>query len=328
MGGFMAWIILLFSLLTLQVSFAGAAETTGPHSDVELAKARLVIEKLELLKVARKAMDSTKSVSEYESRKKDVEALEKDLKAAAISAFGEPADEAIAHAEKLVAQDKRQQILEAEKNRPDTDAKRKKEIEDLQAFSKVEFDQTVKNRTVPGSRQQLMQVTEASSILSNFHFGVAIGVIAKAGERDLVQSATVDANNIVRVERDNNTRANFLLEAHYFFEPDAELWGTGLKHNQWGWGPFVAIQPGTQNIVEAVGVGLMIGFKRAALMAKEKAPERGDSFNLGMGLLVNPNAQVLGDGIVANQPLPAGETDVRLKTTTELGWLFVFSYSF
>ena len=39
--------------------------------------------------------------------------------------------------------------------------------------------------------------------------------------------------------------------------------------------------------------------------------------------MVNPNAQVLGDGITKNQALPVGETAVRLKTTTEMGWLAV-----
>ena len=72
----------------------------------------------------------------------------------------------------------------------------------------------------------------------------------------------------------------------------------------------------------------MFGFKRSSIVAKDLARDRGDSFNVGFGMMVNPNSQVLGDGITKNQVLPAGETAVRLKTTTELGWLFVFSYTF
>ena len=72
----------------------------------------------------------------------------------------------------------------------------------------------------------------------------------------------------------------------------------------------------------------MLGFKRSNILAKDLARDRGDSFNIGLGIMVNPNAQVLGDGIRKNEVLPAGETAVRLKTTTELGWLFVFSYTF
>lgn len=173
---------------------------------------------------------------------------------------------------------------------------------------------------------------EADTRFAGFGFGVAIGLTVKAGNRDLVQSATLDANKIVRVERDNNSRANFLLETHYLFTPNAPFlpWIPffNVEAKQWGHGPFVAVQPGTDNIIESVGIGWMLGFKRSRILATDTARQRGDSFNLGAGVLVNPNAQVLGDGVVKNQPLPSNETDVRLKKTTEIGWLVVFSYSF
>lgn len=161
-------------------------------------------------------------------------------------------------------------------------------------------------------------------------FGVAIGVVSKAGKRDVIQSATLDPNGIVRVDSDANTTANLILEGHYFFTPEKRFIPQAFDAapRNWGHGPFIAVQPGTQNIIEAVGIGWMLGFKRANIVAKDTAPNRGDSFNLGLGIMVNPNAQVLGDGITKNQALPAGETAVRLKTTTEMGWLFVFSYTF
>jgi hypothetical protein len=72
----------------------------------------------------------------------------------------------------------------------------------------------------------------------------------------------------------------------------------------------------------------MIGFKRSSIIAPDLARDRGDSFNIGIGVMVNPNSQVLGDGIQKNQPLPTGETTVRLRKTTEMGYLVTFSYSF
>lgn len=127
-----------------------------------------------------------------------------------------------------------------------------------------------------------------------------------------------------------DTTANLILEGHYFFTPEKRFMPQAFDSNprDWGHGPFVAIQPGTQNIIEAVGIGWMLGFKRASIVGQDTAPNRGDSFNLGLGIMVNPNAQVLGDGITKNQALPVGETAVRLKTTTEMGWLAVFSYTF
>jgi len=53
-----------------------------------------------------------------------------------------------------------------------------------------------------------------------------------------------------------------------------------------------------------------------------------DSFNIGIGLMMDPSAKILGDGITENQPLPAGETQVRLKETSQWGFLIMSSYSF
>ncbi|MGJ3626426.1 hypothetical protein AB5I41_04985 [Sphingomonas sp. MMS24-JH45] len=47
-----------------------------------------------------------------------------------------------------------------------------------------------------------------------------------------------------------------------------------------------------------------------------------------MGYVVDPDTQVLGDGIKENEPLPAGEKDVRFKETAQTGWLVIASFSF
>lgn len=207
---------------------------------------------------------------------------------------------------------------------------KKMAIFDLNKFIQKVMDGRQANQMVQ-NQEALRDL--ADSRFRGFGFGVAIAGILKAGSRDKVQNAIVDPNNIVRVERDNNFRGNFILESHYFFSPSARFlplpsgW-IDVDPNNWGHGPFVAIQPGTDNIIEALGMGWMFGFRRTSVIASEIAPELGDSFNLGFGILVDPNTKVLGDGIVANQSLPSGENDVRLKTTTELNWLFLFSYSF
>jgi hypothetical protein len=52
------------------------------------------------------------------------------------------------------------------------------------------------------------------------------------------------------------------------------------------------------------------------------------SWNLGVGLRVDPKVRVLGDGIVADQPLPAGETQVRFKDDAQLGVMVLSSFTF
>jgi hypothetical protein len=52
------------------------------------------------------------------------------------------------------------------------------------------------------------------------------------------------------------------------------------------------------------------------------------SWNFGVGLRIDPHAQVLGDGIFANQPLPAGETAIRYKNEPRAGIMLLSSFSF
>ncbi len=56
-------------------------------------------------------------------------------------------------------------------------------------------------------------------------------------------------------------------------------------------------------------------------------PHRSDhySFNVGIGGTLDLDARALGDGIVANEPLPSRETGARTKQTTAAGLLILFS---
>ncbi len=87
-------------------------------------------------------------------------------------------------------------------------------------------------------------------------------------------------------------------------------------------GPFVSLQPGTDEIIQSIGAGIMVGMK----YNDEKDDIR--SWNLGVGIAVDPNTKVLGDGIEQNKPLPAGESSVRLKETTQVGVLVLLSFGF
>ncbi|MEC4890103.1 MAG: hypothetical protein RI101_08575 [Nitrospira sp.] len=158
----------------------------------------------------------------------------------------------------------------------------------------------------------------------NYGFGVALTYTQDLGRHDRVKNAQV-VNGVVRVTEDGNALPRIMLETHYFFKPEADLFW-GVKAKEWGHGPFVALQPGSQNIVEAVAIGWMIGFRRADGDSSDIT--KNSSFNLGVGFVVDPKVQVLGEGITKNQALPSGETQIRYRDTAQYGILILSSFSF
>ena len=166
------------------------------------------------------------------------------------------------------------------------------------------------------------QAIEAGNkAFAGLELGVGLSFTIDRGERDRIGNAVL-VNGLVRVDDQNNNRARVMLESHYFFTP-----GVGgnnrddptVKPARWGIGPFVAIQPGSDEVIEAIGMGVMIGLRRG---------DSGQSFNLGFGYVVDPNTRVLGDGLTADAPLPPGETDIRYKETAQSGILILSSFSF
>jgi len=177
--------------------------------------------------------------------------------------------------------------------------------------------------------------------LGGFNFGIAFTGTFDLGGRDRVKRVELDPNGIVRVTQEDNVRGRIMLEAHYFFPPGHRF--LGINHVDWGWGPFLAILPGSSNVIDAMGAGLMIGWKynkseseratKAAIEGKDKAPsvpdwsKPGTSFNFGIGAVVDFDAVVLGDGVEDGQPLPPGETTIRTVTTDQTGLLVMFSFT-
>jgi hypothetical protein len=178
-----------------------------------------------------------------------------------------------------------------------------------------------------------VQEQRATQKFGGVEFGVGVSFTLDVGKTDRVSEAEV-VNGIVRVTDEDNGRARIMLELHHFFTPDGNIFGRvndvydahGVRRDikdqqkEWGIGPFVAIQPGTDDIIEAVAAGLMIGFRYDSTLSQ--------SFNLGIGWVVDPNTRVLGEGIVANEALPAGETGIRYKEEMQNGLLILASFGF
>lgn len=146
---------------------------------------------------------------------------------------------------------------------------------------------------------------------AGMQFGVGLSLTIDLGQNDRINQANLDENNIVRITSENNDVPRIMLESHYFFTP---------KGDDFGIGPFVALQPGTDEIIEAIGMGVMVGFKRGA--------ENNSSWNIGIGAVVDPSVKILGDGVRENQALPSGETQIRFKETSQWGLLLVVSFTY
>ena len=159
-----------------------------------------------------------------------------------------------------------------------------------------------------------METTTASKI-DGFKFGVAVGLTMNLGEDNVEKAELI--NNIVRIKKEGNYQPGFMLETHYFFTPGEFL---GHKRGEWGLGPFVGIQTGSNEVIKNISAGMMIGFRRT---------ERDESFNIGLGIALDPSVQVLGDGIEENKVLPADyDGKIFLKETGQWGVLALLSYAF
>jgi len=168
--------------------------------------------------------------------------------------------------------------------------------------------------------------------------GWGIGIAADfdiGGTR--VNNASV-VNNIVRVtDASNNVGISFVLEAHYFLK-DYQFGAAScplasalsLNCSDVAMGPFVAIEigdgstatPAANGPITAYALGWMVGLRHPTASLSQTS-----SWNFGVGLRVDPKSQVLGDGLVVNQPLPAGDS-IRYKTEPRVGIMLLSSFSF
>lgn len=200
----------------------------------------------------------------------------------------------------------------------------KVEIANANAFlAKTDAEVAVMSEEDKRKKKQADDEAEGKKKFAGINFGVGISLTIDTGKNDRINKAEIVQSSpmvepIVRVTDVDNTIARVMLESHYFFQPNARIWN--VQPGNWGVGPFIALQPGTQEIIEAAAIGVMIGFKRP--------DESGNSWNIGIGVVVDPNVQILGDGFVENQAPPNGEMQVRFKEKSQVGIVILASFGF
>jgi hypothetical protein len=182
---------------------------------------------------------------------------------------------------------------------------------------------------------------------AGLNWGLGIAADFDVGGTRVSQASIV--GGLVRLnDTSSNVGVSFVLEAHYFLRDYTLAFGSSVKGpggctagntimincTELAHGPFVAIEVGggstsaaaTNGPITGYALGWMVGMHHPKLDATGKPDTT--SWNLGVGLRIDPKAQVLGDGFVPNMPPPAGETVIRYKTEPKAGVMVMSSFSF
>jgi len=143
--------------------------------------------------------------------------------------------------------------------------------------------------------------------------GVAIAFTGVS--ESLIDDVSIDENGTVHVNDSYKQSGALMLEGHQFiFEK-----GCDDMCVQWGTGPFFALSVADKNGVDpfsAYGVGWMVGWQK---------PDSSDSWNVGLGYYINTEAKLLREGVVDGGMTTETDPGSLLKTTTQDGWMLIFS---
>ena len=180
------------------------------------------------------------------------------------------------------------------------------------------------------NKQEAVTPAYGETSWQGLNWGIGVAADFDLGGRR-ISKVQFDSANIVRVtDTSGNVGVSFVLEAHYFLKDFI------TQNNDFAIGPFVAIEVGggataTPNTGPITGyaLGLMVGMHHPNA-SKADPKLANSSWNFGVGLRVDPSAQILADGVVANRPAPAGITtaDLLVKKEPRYGLMLLSSFSF
>jgi len=199
---------------------------------------------------------------------------------------------------------------------------------------------------VPATTSSQVQVVNTPSLGSPYNWQGLNWGVGLATDFDLsgkrVTTAVLDSAGLVRVtDSSGNVGISFVLEAHYF----AWDWPAISGCNQFGMygctevavGPFVAVEVGNQSSnngpINGYALGMMVGLHRPNPPAADPTnpPKASNStWNFGVGLRVDPSAQVLADGAVVGHAPPPGISSSAdlIKKEPRYGVMLMSSFSF
>lgn len=185
--------------------------------------------------------------------------------------------------------------------------------EELLLIESVEEHEETKKLTA-------IRAEEAHAALESFKglgFSLGLAVSIDFGGRQRVDDAE-NVNGTLRVKAKRSAQPRIMLEAHYLALPDYSFLGL-VEKTKWGIGPFVGIQTNADEALLSYSTGVLLGFK--------PVETSGSAFNIGAGVILDPNAKFLGGGLRDGQAMAAGE-EVRFREDSRWGALFMVSFKF
>jgi hypothetical protein len=171
---------------------------------------------------------------------------------------------------------------------------------------------------------QAKSAQQLTAEFAGLSFGIGLSFTSHVGQSEPIDEAIVDEQGIVRATKRHSGIARVMLEAHYFWTPTAKTTGPAADPPppRIGLGPFVAIQPGSDEIIKAIAGGIMLGFRRT---------DTSKSFNVGVGVVSDMNARVLGNGLTLDMPAPVDSSGkpvaIRYEEDTQYGIVLLTSFA-
>jgi len=226
----------------------------------------------------------------------------------------------------VYAQTNGETLTEAvQKTNSDNAAKAVEKAKGGELNSAIEIASTITDPTLRKTTMGEIGDQDASKFWSVW--GVGLVVNFDTGHRKPIKSASI-VNGIVRVEEEDEIKYGLGLEVHRFLLGTS--WGAAGRRPWSGamaFGPYVSVMPGTNNVIDVIGAGLVWGFIGGR---SSEAESNKLSMNVAVGAYVDPGARVLADEFEDGKAPPAGETTVRYKTVAQYGvqGVLSFSYSF
>ena len=159
---------------------------------------------------------------------------------------------------------------------------------------------------------------QANKEFLGLKWGLGVAAVIGSGGDERVQEASV-VDGVVRVTKDASNTARIFAEIHKFWPKG------GAPNATSGRGFFVGIQSSSDEVLDSLATGYMWGWR---LPPEDPKQASSRSLNIGLGVVLDPKVQVLGDGITKDQPLPGNETEIRYKEESKTGLGLFFSFSF
>lgn len=144
-----------------------------------------------------------------------------------------------------------------------------------------------------------------------FDFNVGLGAVVLTDRDDgRVESAAVRKGKI-RVEKSDQVRLGVLVEAHRMFRVFDD-------DDRFGHGPYAGLIVGQEDVIDAFSIGWMGAMRRG---------DSSQSFNLMVGVFLDPNAKMLADDFQEGDTFKT-DGQVQYKEEPMWGWLLGASFGF